>query len=59
MNEQDEQYSDEEAERRMNEALKRALNTPPKPQAAVRHPRPNRPKPAAARRPAKPQSSGR
>jgi len=35
----DEQYSDEEAERRMNEALRRALNTPPKPQATVRHPR--------------------
>jgi hypothetical protein len=35
----DEQYGDEEAERRMNEALRRALNTPPKPQATVRHPR--------------------
>jgi hypothetical protein len=35
----DEQYSDEEAERRMNEALRRALNTPPQPHAAVRHPR--------------------
>jgi hypothetical protein len=37
--ERDEPYSDEEAERRMNEALRRALNTPPKPQATVRHPR--------------------
>jgi hypothetical protein len=36
---EDEQYSDEEAERRMSEALRRALNTPPKPQATVRHPR--------------------
>jgi hypothetical protein len=27
-----EEYSDEEATRRMNEALRRALNTPPKPQ---------------------------
>jgi hypothetical protein len=35
----DDQYSDEEAERRMNEALRRALNTPPKPQATVRRPR--------------------
>jgi hypothetical protein len=28
----DEQYSDEEAERRATEALRRALTTPPKPQ---------------------------
>jgi hypothetical protein len=28
---EDEQYSDEEAERRMNEAMRRALNTPPQP----------------------------
>jgi len=27
----DDQYSDEEAEQRMNDALRRALNTPPKP----------------------------
>jgi hypothetical protein len=53
----DEQYSDEEAERRMNEALRRALSTPPKPQATVRHPRPK--KPQAGRRPAKPRTSGR
>jgi len=33
------QYSDEEADRRMNSALRRALTTPPKPQATVRHPR--------------------
>jgi hypothetical protein len=39
VNEPDEQYSEEEAERRMNEALRRALNTPPKPQATVRRPR--------------------
>jgi hypothetical protein len=32
-------YSDEEADRRMNEALRRALTTPPKPQATVRRPR--------------------
>jgi hypothetical protein len=32
-------YSDKEADRRMNEALRRALTTPPKPQATVRHPR--------------------
>ena len=35
----DDQYSDKDAERRMNEALRRALTTPPKPQATVRHPR--------------------
>jgi hypothetical protein len=35
----DDAYSDEEAERRMNEALRRALTTPPKPQATVRRPR--------------------
>jgi hypothetical protein len=35
----DDQYSDGEADRRMNEALRRALTTPPKPQATVRHPR--------------------
>jgi hypothetical protein len=35
----DAQYSDEETERRMNEGLRRALTTPPKLQATVRHPR--------------------
>jgi hypothetical protein len=32
----DEEYSDEEAERRMNEALRRALNTPPQPRTTGR-----------------------
>jgi hypothetical protein len=54
----DEQYSDEEASRRMNEALRRALNTPPTPQATVRHPR-QRKKSGAARRPAKSRTSAR
>jgi hypothetical protein len=43
-------YSDEEAERRMNDALRRALTTPPKPQATVRHPR-RKAKPVGADRP--------
>jgi hypothetical protein len=34
--EPDDQYSDEEAERRMNEALRRALNTPPQPRTTGR-----------------------
>jgi hypothetical protein len=34
------QYSDEEAERRTNEALRRALNTPPKPLATIPRRRP-------------------
>jgi hypothetical protein len=55
----DEQYSDEEAERRMNEALRRALNTPPKPQATVRRPRRKQPKPEGERPPAKPRTSAR
>jgi len=46
----DEEYSDEEAERRMNEALRRALTTPPKPQATVRHPRPKKEAPTGAAR---------
>jgi hypothetical protein len=46
----DNQYSDEEADRRMNDALRRALTTPPKPQATVRHPR--KAKKAGDRRPA-------
>jgi hypothetical protein len=54
----DEQYSDEEATRRMNDALRRALNTPPKPQATLRHPRQKK-KPEAGRRPAKPRTSAR
>ena len=33
--EPDSQYSDEEATRRMNEALRRALTTPPKPQKKI------------------------
>ncbi len=32
----DDRYTDEEAERRMNEAMRRALNTPPKPQPTAR-----------------------
>jgi hypothetical protein len=32
----DDQYGDEEAERRMNEALRRALNTPPQPRTTGR-----------------------
>jgi hypothetical protein len=35
MADNDSQYSDEEAERRMNEALRRALTTPPKPQKDI------------------------
>src|SRR5579863_5317681 len=35
----DDEYDDTEATRRMNEALRRALNTPPRPQATVRRPR--------------------
>ena len=31
----DDQYSDEETERRMRDALRRALTTPPKPQKAM------------------------
>jgi hypothetical protein len=54
----DDQYSDEEATRRMNEALQRALNTPPQPQATVRHPRQKK-KREGARRPAKPRTSAR
>jgi hypothetical protein len=46
----DEEYSDQEAERRMNEALRRALNTPPTPQATVRHPRRKKEIPTGARR---------
>jgi hypothetical protein len=46
----DEPYSDEEATRRMNEALLRALNTPPKAQATVRHPRRKTGKKAGDRR---------
>jgi hypothetical protein len=53
----DQQYSDEEATRRMNEALQRALNTPPTPQATVRHPRQR--KRETERRPAKPRTSAR
>ena len=54
----DEEYSDEEATQRMNEALRRALNTPPKPQATVHHPR-QKPKSAGARRPEKPRTTAR
>jgi hypothetical protein len=32
----DDQYSDEEATRRMNEALRRALTSPPKPHSAMK-----------------------
>jgi hypothetical protein len=48
MNDQgnDDQYSDEETERRATEALRRALTTPPKPQkemvGKVGRPRPKR-----------------
>jgi hypothetical protein len=49
----DDQFSDEEAERRMNEALRRALNTPPKPQATVRHPRKKAKPTGASRQPRK------
>jgi hypothetical protein len=54
----DEKFSDEEATRRMNDALRRALNTPPQPQATVRHPRQKK-KLEGARRPAKPRTSAR
>jgi hypothetical protein len=47
----DESYGDEEAERRMNEALRRAFMMPPKPQANVRRPR-KKAVPTGARRPA-------
>jgi hypothetical protein len=53
----DDQYSDEEAERRMNEALRRALNTPPTPQATVRHPRRKQAIAEGARPLAKPRTS--
>ena len=33
---QDDQYSDEEATRRMNEALRRALTSPPKPHSEMK-----------------------
>lgn len=32
----DDRYTDEEAERRMNEAMRRALNTPPQPRPTAR-----------------------
>jgi hypothetical protein len=48
----DEQFSDEEATRRMNDALKRALNTPPKPLSTVPRRRPKKAKPTGADRPA-------
>jgi hypothetical protein len=54
----DEQYSDDEAERRMNEALRRALTTPPRPQAMVRHPRQKKAKPTGADRPARKRGGG-
>jgi hypothetical protein len=47
----DEPYSDEEAARRMNDALRRALMTPPKPQATVRRPRPKKAKPTVENQP--------
>jgi hypothetical protein len=53
----DDQYDDEEAMRRMNEALQRALTTPPKPQATVRHPRRKQARAEAGRRPAKSRTS--
>jgi hypothetical protein len=53
------QYSDEEATRRMNAALKRALSTKPQPQATVRHPRRKQEQPKGAHSPAKPRSSER
>jgi hypothetical protein len=59
MAQSDDQYSDEEATRRMNEALRRALNTPPKPQATVRHPRLKATKPEGKRQPAKSRTSAR
>jgi hypothetical protein len=40
-----EQYSDAEATERMNEALRRALNTPPKPLSTVPRRRPQKAKP--------------
>jgi len=49
----DDQYSDEEAERRMNAALRRALTTAPKPQATVRQPRSKTVKPTAVDRAAR------
>jgi hypothetical protein len=52
------QYSDEEADRRMNDALRRALNTPPKPQATVRHPRQKKAKPTGANRPPRKRGGG-
>jgi hypothetical protein len=50
MNRDDEPYSDAETERRMNDALRRALTTPHKPQATVRHPRQKREAPTGAGR---------
>jgi hypothetical protein len=53
----DDQYSDAEAEQRMNTALQRALTTPPKPQATVRHPRRKQGVSEAVRPPAKQRTS--
>jgi hypothetical protein len=47
---QEELYSDEEATRRMNEALRRALTTPPKPHAEMKV---GKPKPKAKASPTK------
>ena len=55
---EDDQYSDEEAERRMNAALRRALNTRPHPQATVRHPRSKKAKTPGADRPAPKRGGG-
>jgi hypothetical protein len=59
MSESDDQYSEEEATKRMNAALRRALTTPPTPQTTVRRPRQKQPKPEAARPLAKPRTSAR
>jgi hypothetical protein len=48
----DEQYSDEEATRRMNEALRRALTTSPKPLSTIPRRRPRKTKPTGADHPA-------
>ena len=59
MSEPDDQYSDEEATRRMNAALRKALSTRPQPQATVRHPRQKRAKPEAAHPLVKPRTNER
>jgi len=54
----DDQYSDEEATQRMNDALRQALNTRPQPQTTVRHPRQKKAKPTGADHPKRAGDAG-